>query len=146
MIKIEFPKEQPKIRQNKVVKEIFDAIRKKWLVLTPEEWVRQNIIQFLLHTKSFPSSLISVEKEIKLVDLKKRYDIVVFNRQTIPWMIIECKEMNVSLSEKTMEQILRYHISIPAKYLIITNGSHCFGFEKREDRFIEINLFPEFEL
>ncbi len=145
MIKIEFPKEQPKLRQNRGVKEIFDVIRKKWLVLTPEEWVRQNIILFLLFTQNFPSSLISVEKEIKLADLKKRYDIVVFNRQTVPWMIIECKEMNVSLSQKTMEQILRYHISIPAKYLIITNGSHCFGFEKREDRFMEIDLFPEFD-
>lgn len=145
MIKIEFPKEQPKLRQNGGVKEIFDVIRKKWLVLTPEEWVRQNIILFLLFTQNFPSSLISVEKEIKLADLKKRYDIVVFNRQTLPWMIIECKEMNVSLSQKTMEQILRYHISIPAKYLIITNGSHCFGFEKREDRFMEIDLFPDFD-
>ena len=145
MIKIEFPKEQPKLRQHERVKEIFDTIRKKWLILTPEEWVRQNIILFLLLTQDYPSSLISVEKEIKLADLKKRYDIVVFNRQTLPWMIIECKEMNVSLSQKTMEQILRYHISIPAKYLIITNGSHCFGFEKREDRFIEIDLFPDFD-
>ncbi|MDE3183644.1 MAG: type I restriction enzyme HsdR N-terminal domain-containing protein [Bacteroidota bacterium] len=145
MIKIEFPKEQPKLRQNEGVKEIFDTIRKKWLILTPEEWVRQNIILFLLLTQNYPSSLISIEKGIKLVDLKKRYDIVVFNRQTLPWMIIECKEMNVSLSQKTMEQILRYHISIPAKYLIITNGSHCFGFEKRDDRFMEIDLFPEFD-
>jgi hypothetical protein len=144
MIKIEFPKEQPKLRQNGSVKEIFDVIRKKWLVLTPEEWVRQNLILFLLNKKSFPSSLISVEKEIKLADLKKRYDIVVFNRETIPWMIIECKEMNTTISQKTMEQILRYHISIPSKYLIITNGSHCFGFEKAEGRFEEINLFPEF--
>ena len=146
MIKIEFPKEQPKLRKNGTVNEIFDAIRKKWLVLTPEEWVRQNIILYLLLKKSFPSSLISVEKEIKLADLKKRYDIVVFNRETIPWMIIECKEMNTTLSEKTMEQILRYHISIPSKYLIITNGSHCFGFEKKEGRFEEIDLFPEFNI
>ena len=100
---------------------------------------------FFCFQKGFPSSLISVEKEIKLADLKKRYDIVVFNRQTLPWMIIECKEMNAALSEKTMEQILRYHISIPAKYLIITNGSHCFGFEKKEGRFMEINLFPDFD-
>ena len=145
MIKIEFPKEHPKLRQNGGVNEIFDAIRKKWLVLTPEEWVRQNVILFLLLTQKFPSSLISVEKEVKLADLRKRYDIVVFNKQTLPWMIIECKEMNVSLSEKTMEQILRYHISVPAKYLVITNGSHCFGFEKRGDRFMEIDFFPEFE-
>jgi hypothetical protein len=145
MIKIEFPKEQPKLRQNRSVNEIFDAIRKKWLVLTPEEWVRQNIILYLLLQRNFPSSLISVEKEIRLADLKKRYDIVVFNRQTRPWMIIECKEMSTPLSEKTMEQILRYHISIPSKYLIITNGSHCFGFEKKDGWFQEINVFPDFE-
>ena len=144
MIKIDFPKEQPNLRHKEGVNEIFDTIRKKWLVLTPEEWVRQNIILYLLLKKSFPSSLISIEKEIKLAELKKRYDIVVFNRETTPWMIIECKEMNVNLSEKTMEQILRYHISIPSKYLIITNGSHCFGFEKKEGRFEEIDVFPEF--
>lgn len=76
--------------------------------------------------------------------MKKRYDIVVFNRKAVPWMIIECKEMNVALSQKTMEQVLRYHISIPATYLIITNGSHCFGFEKREGQFEEISVFPDF--
>jgi len=145
MIKIDFPKEQPKLRQKGSVNEIFDAIRKKWLVVTPEEWVRQNIILFLLLRKNYPSSLISVEKEIRLADLKKRYDIVVFNRETIPWMIIECKEMNTRLSEKTMEQILRYHISIPCKYLMITNGSHCFGFKKSNDRFEETDFFPDFD-
>ena|SRR5690242_14677851 len=124
MIKINFPKEQPKLRDNHGAKEIFDSIRKKWLALTPEEWVRQNIICFLLVQKNVPYSLISVEKEIKLAELKKRYDLVVYDRQTLPWMIIECKEMKVILSQKTMEQILRYHISIPAKYLIITNGSY----------------------
>ena len=145
MIKINFPKEQPKLRDNNGIKEIFDSIRKKWLILTPEEWVRQNIICFLLIQKKVPCSLVSVEKEIKLGELKKRYDLVVYSRQTIPWMIVECKEMNVTLSEKTMEQILRYHISIPAKYLIITNGSHCFGFEKSNGQFLEINDFPDFE-
>lgn len=144
MIKINFPKEQPRLRDNQGIKEIFDSIRKKWLVLTPEEWVRQNIICFLLLQKNVPYSLISVEKEIKLGELRKRYDLVVYDRQTLPWMIIECKEMNVSLSEKTMDQILRYHISIPSKYLIITNGSHCFGFEKANSQFSEINEFPAF--
>lgn len=114
--------------------------------MTPEEWVRQNIIQFLLVKKKYPSSLIAIEKEIKLGELKKRCDIVVYDRQSQPWMIIECKEMNVMLSEKTLEQILRYHISLPAKYLVITNGSHCFGFEKNNNCFSEIDFFPEFEL
>jgi len=144
MIKIEFPKEKPLIRQSEKAEEIFDPVRKKWLILTPEEWVRQNIIQFLLLKQKYPLPLISVEKEVKLADLKKRYDIVVYNRQTQPWMIIECKEMNVTLSKKTMEQILRYHISVPAKYLVVTNGSYCYGFEKREGDFVEINFFPDF--
>jgi len=144
MIKIEFPKEKPLMRQSEKAQEIFDPVRKKWLILTPEEWVRQNIIQFLLLKQKYPLPLISVEKEVKLADLKKRYDIVVYNRQTQPWMIIECKEMAVTLSKKTMDQILRYHISVPAKYLVITNGSYCYGFEKRERGFVEINFFPDF--
>ena len=146
MIKIEFPKEQIKIQQRKGVNEVFDVIRKKWLALTPEEWVRQNIIQFLLIKKNYPASLIAVEKEIKLGELKKRCDIVVYNRQSQPWMIIECKEMNIILYEKTLEQILRYHITLPAKYLIISNGSYCVGFQKKENQFSEINIFPGFEI
>ena len=87
-----------------------------------------------------------IEKEIKLAGQKKRCDIVVYNRKSEPWMIIECKEMKVSISEKTISQILRYHITLPAKYLIVTNGSYCFGFEKKEGRFIEIDRFPDFEI
>lgn len=115
-------------------------------MLTPEEWVRQNIIQFLLVNKKYPASLIAIEKEIKLGELKKRCDVVVYNRESLPWMIIECKEMKVALSEKTLEQILRYHISLPAKYLIITNGSFSYGFKKEKDQFFEIDLFPDYEL
>ena len=146
MIKIDFPQEQPRLRQERGVKQIFAVIRKKWLVLTPEEWVRQNMLQFLVLIKNYPPSLVAVEKEIKLGELKKRCDIVVYNRQSQPWMIIECKEMSVTLSQKTMEQILRYHITLPAKYLVITNGSYCFGFQKKESQFVEINDFPDFEL
>lgn len=144
MIKIDFPGEQPKLRQRNTTKEIFDVIRKKWLVLTPEEWVRQNILLFLLLKMNYPSSLMAVEKEIKLGELKKRCDIVVYSKNAVPWMIIECKEMNVSLSQKTMEQILRYHISLPAQFLMISNGSFCFGFQKKDDEFIEIHGFPEY--
>ncbi|MDQ2718733.1 MAG: type I restriction enzyme HsdR N-terminal domain-containing protein [Bacteroidota bacterium] len=146
MIKIEFPKEPVKVQQRGSIDEIFDQVRKKWLLLSPEEWVRQNIIQFLLINKNYPASLIAIEKEIKLGELKKRCDIVVYSRQSKPWMIIECKEMNVNLSEKTLEQILRYHITLPAKYLIITNGSYCFGFQKNNKSFSEINHFPGFEI
>ncbi|MDQ6762150.1 MAG: type I restriction enzyme HsdR N-terminal domain-containing protein [Bacteroidota bacterium] len=144
MVKIEFPKNQVKTRKANEVNEVFDVIRKKWLMLTPEEWVRQNMLQYLLVVKKYPASLIAVEKEIRLGELKKRCDLVVYNRDSLPWMIIECKEMNVALSEKTLAQILRYHITLPATYLIITNGSYSFGFEKRNGQFFEIDEFPEF--
>jgi hypothetical protein len=144
MIKIEFPKEGLKVQQRQGIHEIFDPVRKKWLLLNPEEWVRQNLIRFLLISKNYPLSLIAIEKEIKLGELRKRCDIVVYNREMQPWMIIECKEMNVALSEKTLDQILRYHISLPAKYLIISNGSYSFGFEKTGEQFLEIDSFPDF--
>jgi len=144
MIKIEFPKDVVLVRQQSGIDEIFDPVRKKWLSLTPEEWVRQNIVQFLLVVKNYPLSLLAIEKEIKLGELKKRCDIVVYNRDMEPWMIIECKEMRVSLSEKTIEQILRYHISLPSTFLIISNGTYTYGFEKREGNFLEINAFPDY--
>ena len=144
MIKIEFPKQQVTLRQREGINEVFDIVRKRWLQLTPEEWVRQNMIHFLF-TKQYPASLMAVEKEIKLGELSKRCDLVIYDRNTKPFMIIECKEMNVSLSEKTLDQVLRYHITLPAKYLVITNGSYCFGFEKAGDQFIEINEFPVYE-
>jgi hypothetical protein len=143
MIKIEFPKHQVKIRQQAGVNEVFDIIRKKWLRLSPEEWVRQNMIHYLL-LKKYPASLIAVEKEIRLGELTKRCDVVVYSRKSLPFMILECKEMNVPLSEKSLEQVLRYHITLPADYLIVTNGSYCFGFKKIENQFIETNEFPEY--
>ena len=145
MIKIEYPKYQFKIKKENSIEFIFDAFRKRWIVLTPEEWVRQNILQYLTAIKNYPAKLIAIEKEISLGELKKRCDIVVYDRSALPWMIIECKEMNAPINSKTLEQILRYHISLPAKYLVITNGSYCFGFEKKEEQFFEINELPEFE-
>jgi hypothetical protein len=145
MIKIEFPKQQVTVRQREGINEVFDVIRKKWLQLSPEEWVRQNMIHYLF-SKQYPASLIAVEKEIKLGELSKRCDLVVYYRNAEPFMIIECKEMKVPLSQKTMDQVLRYHITLPAKYLIVTNGSYCFGFEKTNNQFVEINEFPGYEI
>ncbi len=142
MIKIEFPPYQPKIQTKEGKETIFDVVRKKWVILTPEEWVRQNFIQYLIQTKNISATLISVEKEIKVGELKKRTDIVVYDQQTIPRVIIECKEMNVPLDEKVLQQALRYHITIPVPYIIITNGSYTYCFEKKGNEFIAINFFP----
>ncbi|HUS02915.1 MAG TPA: type I restriction enzyme HsdR N-terminal domain-containing protein [Chitinophagaceae bacterium] len=144
MIKIEYPKYQFKIKKENNIEMIFDVFRKRWMVLTPEEWVRQNILQYLTRIKKYPAKLIAIEKEIYLGELKKRCDVVVYNRHALPWMIIECKEMNAPLNSKTFDQVLRYHITLPAKYLVITNGSYCYGFEKKDGQFVEIDQMPEF--
>jgi hypothetical protein len=144
MIKIEYPTYDFKIRKEQNTEYIFDPFRKRWLILTPEEWVRQNFLQYIVEVKNYPASLIAIEKEIYLGELKKRCDVVIYNRQTLPWMIIECKEMNEPLNAKVLDQVLRYHIALPATYLVVTNGSYCFGFEKREGQFYEIDELPEY--
>ena len=101
---------------------IFDFIRKKWVSITDEEWVRQHVLMYLVKDKKYPASLIAVEKEIKLNDLKKRFDIVVFNKQMKPEIIIECKAPYVELDKSVIEQVQRYNLTIKAKYVMITNG------------------------
>ena len=144
MIKIDYPIYEFKIKNDEAVERIFDSIRKKWLVLTPEEWVRQNILQYIIQTKKYPASLVAIEKEIMLGELKKRCDIVVYSRYSLPWMIIECKEMDAPLNRNVLDQVLRYHITLPAKYLMLTNGSYCIGFEKQFKTIIEIDVFPDY--
>lgn len=128
MIRIEYPPYQPKIKTENTKEFIFDEIRKRWVVLTPEEWVRQNFLQYLIQVKCYPASLIAIEKEIQLADLRKRFDIVVYNKDHKPFMIIECKEMNVALDNKVLDQVLRYNINLQVDYLVITNGSYCFAY------------------
>lgn len=125
MIKVEFPQHTFKFKKENDKEFIFDEIRKRWVRLTPEEWVRQNFIQYLVQIKKYPASLLSVEKEIKLNDLKKRCDIVVF-KNAGPWMIIECKAGDVHLTEQTVQQILAYNITLKSKFLVITNGINTF--------------------
>ena len=144
MVKIEYPPYQPKIKTEAGKEFIFDEIRKRWVVLTPEEWVRQNFLQYLIQQKKYPSSLIAVEKEINLGELKKRFDIVVYDSHTKPWMVIECKEMDMPLNAAVLDQGLRYNITLQVKYIVITNGSHCFAFENSNGEIIELNELPAF--
>lgn len=146
MIKINYPSYQPKIKKEKNKEFIFDEIRKRWIVLTPEEWVRQNILQYLVVIKKYPASLIAVEKEIKLGDLKKRFDIVVYDKSSKPWMIIECKEMNIELNNQVLDQVLRYNITMQVPHLVITNGSYCMAFKCVNNDLIELNELPGISL
>jgi hypothetical protein len=127
MIVVQYPEPQFKMKTENGKQQIFDSIRKIWLLLTEEEWVRQNFVNYLITQLHYPSSMIALEKEISLNDLKKRFDILVYDKQHKPWMLIECKEPKVSLSEDALQQVLRYNISVPVEYIVITNGNDFFG-------------------
>jgi hypothetical protein len=112
---------------------IVDTIRKVWLLLTEEEWVRQNFVNYLITQLNYPSTIIAIEKEISLNDLKKRFDILVYDKEHKPWMLVECKEPKVNLSEDVLQQVLRYNISVPVEYIVITNGNTTVGWRKENE-------------
>ncbi|MCW5907677.1 MAG: type I restriction enzyme HsdR N-terminal domain-containing protein [Chitinophagales bacterium] len=113
-------------------KVIFDEVRKKPVALTPEEWVRQHILHYLIYDKQYPKSLIAVEKSIEMNGLQKRFDVVVFATDGLPKMLIECKAPEELLNEKVFEQIARYNLKLRVKYLWVTNGSNNFCCEIKE--------------
>jgi hypothetical protein len=130
MLNVQFPEAQFKMKREQGKEYIFDAIRKKWLVLTDEEWVRQNFVSFLVNTMKYPVSVMALEKEISLNGLKKRFDILVYNRHHKPWMMVECKAPSIPLNEAALQQVLRYNLSVPVPLLIITNGNTSIGWQK----------------
>ena len=143
MIVLQYPSYPFKIKALHGKDQIFDPFRKTWVLLTPEEWVRQNLLQYLVQKLHYPSSLIAVEKEIKLGELSKRFDIVVYKNE-LPWMIIECKEAKVALNEKTMEQILQYQQVLTAQYLFISNGHETMGAKIESGKLQALQNFPDY--
>jgi Type I restriction enzyme R protein N terminus (HSDR_N) len=144
MLTINYPEQRFQIKQESGKDIIFDPLRKKWLLLTPEEWVRQNFVQYLVQVKKYPATLIALEKMIHLGELKKRFDILVYDKDHRPWMMIECKAPVIKLDETVLQQLLRYHISVPTGFLIITNGGYSYGWEKKEKGLSLIHKLPEF--
>ncbi|ESU21216.1 hypothetical protein FEDK69T_25830 [Flavobacterium enshiense DK69] len=113
---------------------MFDEIRKKFVVVTPEEWVRQHVVQFLLQQKNYSKSYINVEKSIKINGLTKRYDVVVFQPDGKIFLLVECKAPEVNISQQTFDQIARYNMTLEAKYLMVTNGlNHYFCYMDYEN-------------
>jgi hypothetical protein len=122
MITPDFSNIQLRLRQADGKTSVFDRIRKKWIILTPEEHVRQYMIGHLTDILQYPASLIAVEKTILVGNLSKRFDIVVYNRDHRPWMLVECKAPEVPVSEKTLHQLLNYQRTIQSSYWLLTNG------------------------
>jgi len=130
--------------ENKIL--IFDEIRKKFVVLQPEEWVRQNVVKFLINQKKYPKSLINVEKQLQINTMKKRYDIVVFDSQGGIIVLVECKAPNVRITQKAFDQMARYNMQLRAKYLMVTNGlDHYYcKMDYVEEKYRFLEHIPEF--
>jgi hypothetical protein len=143
MILVDFPSYDFKVQSKNGKDQIFDPCRKKWVVLTPEEWIRQNILQYIIQVCKYPIELIAIEKKIQLGTLNKRFDILVYHGTT-PWMIIECKEANTPLSEKTILQLLQYQQVLNATYLIASNGPTTIGAEIKLGNLQMLHEFPNY--
>ncbi|MBF7091667.1 type I restriction enzyme HsdR N-terminal domain-containing protein [Flavobacterium sp. ALJ2] len=140
MQKLNFPSYLFRFKNSENKVSIFDEIRKKFIILTPEEWVRQHVVQFLMMEKKYPKSLINVEKVLKVNGLRKRYDIVVYNPDGTIYILVECKAPEVKISQATFDQIARYNMTMNAQFLTVTNGlQHYFcqmDFENEKYNFL----------
>ena len=145
MIDVQYPPPSFRMKKEGDKQYVFDGIRKIWLLVTEEEWVRQNFISYLTNTLQYPSTMIAVEKEITLVELKKRFDVLVYNSSHRPWLMVECKAPQVSLNELVLQQVLRYNLSTPVAYLIITNGDSTVGWKKEGSNLKLIQQLPSWQ-
>lgn len=146
MVKLNLPPCNLNLREENGKIEVFDAIRKRYVRLTPEEWVRQHFIHYLTGGLGYPRSLISCESGLKYNDLQKRTDIVVYDRAGAPFMIVECKAPDVKLSQAAFDQAACYNAAIRARYLAITNGlvHYCCHIDSETGKIEFLNAIPAF--
>lgn len=144
---LNFPKFSFRFKSNENKVSIFDEIRKKFIVLQPEEWVRQHCVKYLIEVKKYPKSLINVEKELKVNNLPKRYDIVIFNPDGSIHLIVECKSYKVKIDQSTFDQIARYNLTLDASYLMVTNGiNHYYCvMDTQKERYSFLRDLPEYQ-
>jgi predicted type IV restriction endonuclease len=144
MIELRYPDILPKTRAGAAGKEVLDPVRKRWVHLSKEEWVRQLFILLLTETHRYPISLMAVEQSITLGALQKRFDLLVYDRTQQPLMMVECKAETIALDDSVLDQLLRYNISVPVRYLLITNGTHCMGWERNGQTMVSLGKIPDF--
>jgi len=122
MYSLNLPSYDAKIRKNGPLMEIYDSLRRKYVALTPEEWVRQHFVNWLISDKEYPTSLMANEAGIKLNSLTRRCDTVVYNQHLEPLMIIEYKESNISITQNVFDQVVRYNTVLKVQYIVVSNG------------------------
>ena len=148
MEKLNLPAYPVKLKKAEGKTWIFDDWRKKFLVLTPEAWVRQHFIHFLVNQHGYPSSLIAVESGLKVASRLKRTDAVVFNKQGKPVLIIECKAPEIKITEQVFDQIVRYNMSLQVKFLVVTNGMqhYCCLLNYNDNSWTFLNDIPPYDV
>ncbi len=147
MVKLNLPEYEFRFREANNKTEIFDEFRMKFVVLTPEEWVRQNLLKYLHNEKKFPKGLVAVEKGLILNKMQKRTDIVVYDKLGKPCMIVECKAPDVTINQNTFEQIARYNMTLKVGHLLVSNGivHHCSKIDFKNGQFTFLEKIPDFE-
>lgn len=143
---LNFPKYDFRFKSSQNSALIFDMVRKKFVVLTPEEWVRQHTLMFLTIEKKYPLSHINVEKQIMYNGLRKRYDIVIFNPNGTIHLLVECKAPHVTISQTTFDQIAQYNFKLNASYLMVTNGLEHYMCQMnfQEEKYKFLREIPDF--
>jgi hypothetical protein len=145
MLNVSFPEPSFRIRRQEGAEEIFDPLRKKWIRLTPEEWVRQNLAAWLQSEIKVPAAFIAVEKTLQIGDKTRRFDLLVYNQLHQPHLLVECKAMEVSLSEKVLQQALSMFSVVPASFVLISNGHQTMGWSASGGRYVALEALPSFE-
>ncbi|TRX42916.1 type I restriction enzyme HsdR N-terminal domain-containing protein [Flavobacterium restrictum] len=147
MQQLHFPSYSFRFKNSENKVSIFDEIRKKFIILTPEEWVRQHVVRFLLEEKKYPKSLINVEKVLQVNGLRKRYDIVVYHPDGSIFVLVECKAPEIKIAQNTFDQIAQYNMTLKSQFLMVTNGlNHYFcimDFENEKYEFLK--ELPDYE-
>ena len=124
---------------------IFDPLRKKYVALTPEEEVRQKILYHLVENLSVPAGLLAVEYSIQVNGMDKRCDAIIFGNDMQPLMIVECKAKNVKITQKTLEQALRYYSALQPRFLLLFNGKDCFCFKVQNNALQIMDHLPDYQ-
>lgn len=147
MQKLNFPDYTFRFKNSENKVAIFDEIRKKFIVLTPEEWVRQHVVKYILEQKGYPKSHVNVEKIIKINGLTKRYDVVIFQPDGSIFLLVECKAPGITISQNTFDQIARYNMSLNAVHLMVTNGlNHYFcQMDYEQEKYFFLQDLPEYK-
>ena len=143
---LNFPSYSFRIKSSENRLAIFDVIRKKFVVLQPEEWVRQHVVHYLMETKGYPKIRINVERQLQVNELKKRYDVVVFNPEGGVEILVECKAPDITITQETFDQIARYNYKLKANLLMVTNGfTHYYcKTDYRSEKYSFLKDIPDF--